>query len=114
MTGNIDPYLVQAAAQDIMQGGRAALAWLPRKGANPEAKLKAILPVDVFGQPADMVPILTTAAEFGLRVIEDSCEALGAVYQGRPAGTLGRLRRVRLLPQQADHHRRGRGDRHRR
>ena len=88
-TGNIDPHLVRAAAQDIMQGRRAAEAWLPRQGANPLAPLKAILPVDVFGQPADMVPILTTASQYNLKVIEDSCEALGAVYLDRPAGAWG-------------------------
>jgi perosamine synthetase len=88
-TGNIDPHLVFAAAQDIMQGGLNAKAWLPPKGASPEAKLKAILPVDVFGQPADLEPILNTAWKYKLKVIEDSCEALGAQYKGRPAGTFG-------------------------
>jgi len=88
-TGNIDPHLVFAAAQDIMQGGRYTQAWLPPKGADPESKLKAILPVDVFGQPADMQPILETAQGFNLSVIEDSAEALGASYKGRLAGTLG-------------------------
>jgi dTDP-4-amino-4,6-dideoxygalactose transaminase len=88
-TGNIDPHLVFAAAQDIMQGGKNAQAWLPPRGATPEAKLKAILPVDVFGQPADLEPILNTAWKYRLKVIEDSCEALGASYKGRPAGTLG-------------------------
>jgi dTDP-4-amino-4,6-dideoxygalactose transaminase len=88
-TGNIDPHLIFAAAQDIMQGGRNAQAWLPPKGASAEAKLKAILPVDVFGQPADLEPILKTAWKYKLKVIEDSCEALGASYQGRSAGTLG-------------------------
>jgi dTDP-4-amino-4,6-dideoxygalactose transaminase len=88
-TGNIDPHLVFAAAQDIMQGGRNALAWLPPKGASNEARLKAFLPVDVFGQPADLEPILNTAWKFKLKVIEDSCEALGASYKGRLAGTLG-------------------------
>ncbi|GMV97392.1 MAG: aminotransferase [Phycisphaerae bacterium] len=52
-------------------------------------KTKAILPVDVFGQPADMDPILALAAKHRLRVLEDSCEALGARYKGRPAGRLG-------------------------
>ncbi|OGN93120.1 MAG: polysaccharide biosynthesis protein [Chloroflexi bacterium RBG_13_50_21] len=88
-TGNIDPHLIFAAAQDIIQGGRNAQAWLPPKGASVKAKLKAILPVDVFGQPADLDPILKTAWKFKLKVIEDSCEALGAIYQGRSAGTLG-------------------------
>jgi len=88
-TGNIDPHLVFAAAQDIMQGGKNAQAWLPPKGASPESRLKAILPVDVFGQPADLEPILNTAWKYRIKVIEDSCEALGAAYKGRPAGTLG-------------------------
>jgi dTDP-4-amino-4,6-dideoxygalactose transaminase len=45
--------------------------------------------VDVFGQPADMDFINQTAQQYGLKVIEDSCEALGATYKGRQAGTLG-------------------------
>ncbi len=88
-TGNIDPYLVFAATQDIMQGGKNAQAWMPPKGAGPESTLKAILPVDVFGQPADLEMILNTAWKYKLKVIEDSCEALGAAYNGHPAGTLG-------------------------
>ncbi|OGO29062.1 MAG: polysaccharide biosynthesis protein [Chloroflexi bacterium RBG_16_54_11] len=88
-TGNIDPHLVFAAAQDIIQGGRSGQAWLPPKGAEPTGKLKAILPVDVFGQPADLEPILNTAWKYKLKVIEDSCESLGASYKGHPAGTLG-------------------------
>jgi perosamine synthetase len=88
-TGNIDPYLVFAATQDILQGGKNAQAWLPPKGASVESKLKAILPVDVFGQPADLELILNTAWQYKLKVIEDSCEALGAAYKGHPTGTLG-------------------------
>jgi len=72
-----------------MQGGHAARAWLPRRGAGRAFELKAILPVDVFGQPADLDPILAVARDYGLKVIEDSCEALGAEYKGRKAGTLG-------------------------
>jgi perosamine synthetase len=52
-------------------------------------RTKVIIPVDVFGQVADMDPILTIARRHGLRVIEDSCEALGSRYKGRPAGSLG-------------------------
>ncbi|MFZ2098458.1 MAG: DegT/DnrJ/EryC1/StrS family aminotransferase [Anaerolineales bacterium] len=88
-TGNIDPHLVFAAAQDIMHGGKNAQAWLPPMGGNPESQLKAILPVDVFGQPADLEPILNTAWKYKLKVIEDSCEALGASYNGHLAGSLG-------------------------
>ncbi len=89
LTGNIDPVKVQQAAEDLTQGGAAAKKWLPRKGVENHAPLKGILPVDVFGQPADMDAIQKTAYQFQLPVIEDSCEALGAKYKNRHAGTLG-------------------------
>jgi dTDP-4-amino-4,6-dideoxygalactose transaminase len=89
LTGNIDPHLVREAVEALSQGGRAARGWLPRRGAGRKSQLKAILPVDVFGQPADLDPIVAVARQHGLKVIEDSCEALGAEYQGRQAGTLG-------------------------
>ncbi len=89
LTGNIDPQQVREAAADLVRGGQAARKWLPPRGVRPGARLKGILPVDVFGQPADWDSILETAAEYQLAVIEDSCEALGAAYKGRPAGTFG-------------------------
>ena len=52
-------------------------------------RTKAILPVDVFGVPADMDAVWAIARKHNLRVLEDSCEALGATYRGRPACTLG-------------------------
>lgn len=89
LSGNIDPALVDQAARDLLNGGAARQHWLPRQGASPTANLVALLPVDVFGQPADMDPIRQTAQRHNLRVIEDACEALGAAYKGRLAGTLG-------------------------
>ncbi len=88
LTGNINAQLVAQAARDIVQGGAAAERWLPRQGRGA-GKLKAILPVDVFGQPAEMDEINQIAGQYGLTVIEDSCEAIGALYKGRQAGTLG-------------------------
>jgi perosamine synthetase len=88
-TGNIDPALAAEAAADLQAGGKRARRWLPRRDAPENLRLKALLPVDVFGQPADMDAIMKTARQFDLKVIEDSCEALGAEYKGKPAGTLG-------------------------
>ncbi len=88
-TGNLDTALLAEAARDLAAGGRRAQKWLPRKNKTQETKIKAILPVDVFGQPADMDVVNEIAAEQGLKVIEDSCEALGSEYKGRKAGRLG-------------------------
>jgi perosamine synthetase len=89
-TGNIDPQLVEQAAHDLSEGGDSARRWLPRKGFSRRTKLKAIIAVDVFGQPADLHPLSQTASRYGLELIEDACEALGAEYMGRKAGTFGR------------------------
>jgi dTDP-4-amino-4,6-dideoxygalactose transaminase len=89
LTGNIDPLKVRAAAEDLTAGGAARQKWLPPQGVNPEAPLKGLLPIDVFGQPADWDHLRETARQFNLKLIEDSCESLGAEYQGHPAGTLG-------------------------
>jgi len=52
---------------------------------------KAIIPVHLFGQPADLDPILRFGREYGLVVIEDACQAHGAEYKGRKVGPLADL-----------------------
>jgi len=67
-TWNIDPALIEKAIT-------------PRT--------KAVIPVDVFGQVVDMDTLLALAVRHHLRVIEDSCEALGSTYKGKQAGSFG-------------------------
>lgn len=62
------------------------------------AKTKAILPVHIFGQPAQMDEINAIAQKHGLSVIEDACQAIGAKYKGRMAGGLGDIACFSFFP----------------
>jgi pyridoxal phosphate-dependent aminotransferase EpsN len=71
---NMDPGLLARALEDRARRGK-----LPR----------AVVVVDLYGQSADMDPILVACRLHGVPVLEDAAEAVGTLYRGRPAGTLG-------------------------
>jgi len=52
-------------------------------------KTKAIIPVHLFGHPADMEPIIVLARKYDLRIIEDCAQAFGSTYQGKKVGSIG-------------------------
>ena len=54
-------------------------------------KTRAILVVHIFGQTADMTPIMKIAGKYRLKVIEDACESIGAEYKKKMAGTIGNV-----------------------
>ena len=61
-------------------------------------KTKAILPVHLFGQMADMDPILAVAKRHNLVIIEDAAQAIGATYKGRKAGSIGTVGCLSFFP----------------
>ena len=73
-TWNVDPQILEDALRERARRNR-----LPR----------AVIVVHLFGQCADMDPIIGTCRRYDIAVLEDAAEALGATYKGRPAGTLG-------------------------
>jgi dTDP-4-amino-4,6-dideoxygalactose transaminase len=75
-TWNLDPTLV---AEELEQCARA--------GRRPAA----VIAVDLYGQCADLLPITEACARYGIPLIEDAAEALGATYRGRPAGSHGAI-----------------------
>jgi dTDP-4-amino-4,6-dideoxygalactose transaminase len=91
---------VASVAAILYAGGRPALVDIDRRSFNMDPRwieaaitprTKAILPVHLYGQPADMDPILDIARRHRLVVIEDAAQAHGARYRGRPVGTIGDL-----------------------
>jgi len=80
----------------------AALAQvLANLGKNPRTaalKPKGIIPVDLFGQPADYDPINALARDHGLFVLEDAAQSFGATYKGRRAGSLAEVAATSFFP----------------
>jgi len=89
-SGNIQTQQLRQAVEDLLSGDEnRRRKWLPRNTAQASGHLKAILSVDVFGQPAQYDEICKIAEAYDLTLIEDSCEALGAEYKGKKAGSFG-------------------------
>lgn len=61
-------------------------------------RTKAIIPVHLYGHPADMDPILELARSHGLKVIEDNAQAFGATYRGKKTGSIGDIGCLSFFP----------------
>ncbi|MBE9112019.1 aminotransferase class I/II-fold pyridoxal phosphate-dependent enzyme, partial [Nodosilinea sp. LEGE 07298] len=73
---NMDPNLLEAALEQRSRRGR-----LP----------KAVVLVHLYGQSADLEPIVQLCDRYGVPLVEDAAESLGATYRGRATGTLGQM-----------------------
>ncbi len=102
------PFTFAATVEAIvLQGARPVFADIDprtfnldpgRIGERITSRTKAILPVHLFGHPADMDPILELAREKKLRVIEDAAQAVGARYRGQCVGALGDIGCLSFYP----------------
>jgi dTDP-4-amino-4,6-dideoxygalactose transaminase len=61
-------------------------------------RTKAIIPVHLYGQPAEMEPLVALSKEWGVRIIEDACQSIGAEYRGKRAGAIGDVGCVSFYP----------------
>ena len=75
-TWMLDPALLEKALREHEARGRRS---------------KAVMPVHLFGQSADMDPILEICSRHDVPVVEDAAEAMGALYKGRPCGSMGHV-----------------------
>jgi len=80
---NIDPKKIR----EFLEGKSD----LSKKLKIPSKKIKALIPVHLYGQMADMDPIMEIAKEYDLFVIEDAAQSIGSKYKGKDAGTIGDL-----------------------
>ncbi|MGB6687366.1 MAG: DegT/DnrJ/EryC1/StrS aminotransferase family protein [Terracidiphilus sp.] len=89
---------VASASSAVVVGARPVFAEVDRCSQNITAEsirsvmssaTKAIIPVHLAGWPCEMDEIMDLAREFGLKVIEDCAQAIGATYKGRPVGSIG-------------------------
>ncbi len=86
-TFNIDPAALEEAIASLGKNPRTA-----------PLKPKGIIPVDLFGQPADYDRINAVAAQHGLFVLEDAAQSFGATYQGKRAGALAAVAATSFFP----------------
>jgi dTDP-4-amino-4,6-dideoxygalactose transaminase len=91
---------IASASCAVMRGARPVIADVDRESQNVTAatlraaltpRTRAIIAVHLAGWPCDMDPIMELGRERGIKVIEDCAQATGALYKGRPVGSLGDL-----------------------
>ncbi len=97
-TFNMDPQKLELAIRAV-QKNNPEIYPLPSKSERVSRLVpKAIIPVDLFGLPADYDPIISIAENYGLKVLADSAQGFGSVYKGRKSGTLGHATATSFFP----------------
>lgn len=102
------PFTFFATAESIsIVGAKPVFVDIDPKTYNMDARLvearitkrtRVIMPVHLYGQCADMDPLIALAKKHGLKVIEDAAQAIGATYKGRKAGSMGDIGCLSFFP----------------
>jgi dTDP-4-amino-4,6-dideoxygalactose transaminase len=100
-TWNMDPLLLEKAILGLRdletkrlrdkESKSLSLSGTESLGRQKNSRIKAIIPVHLYGMPANMDKIMAIANKYQIPVIEDAAEALGSRYNGKPVGTLGKM-----------------------
>lgn len=96
-TFNLDPQALDQALR-ALRTRDPSLHPLPRRSSLEALKPKVVIPVDLFGLPADYDAIQEVADRYGLFVLEDAAQSFGAVYKGRKACSLGQAAATSFFP----------------
>lgn len=83
------PVFIDSSADTWNMNPSLLCDWLDRRGRVGRLP-KAVIPVHLYGQCADLDPIVTACERWGVSIVEDAAEALGSSYRGRAPGTFGR------------------------
>src|SRR4030042_5029867 len=83
------PVFIDSEPETFIFDLERALSYLRTQEKRGQLKVKAILPVHMYGHPVDMDPLLDIADRFSITVIEDAAEAHGAEYKGKKCGSFG-------------------------
>jgi len=98
LTYNIDPVKLELAIK-ALQRNDSSIYPLPLDHNSKHALTpRGVIPVDLFGLPADYDPIMKIAKEHGLFILEDAAQGLGGVYKERRAGSLGHAAATSFFP----------------
>lgn len=100
VTYNMDPVKLELAIQAVIEDDSSIYPLPHSSSLTPGYSLspRAIIPVDLFGLPADYDPVMKLAKQHDLFVLEDAAQALGGIYKGRQAASLGHMAATSFFP----------------